>query len=182
MKLLLVLCTVILFGCKSTNTLIKQQEAVKQLESLETVLHSKQFTVSVVNVLPSNTYATQQVLNTLLLQTAGDSSSSIDVQSEGYFLTVKDNIAIGDLPFFGERRVANAYTNAKGGIMFNNVVHNFKMVKNARKKLFTISFDVDKNTQNYSVYMLVYANKQVNLTVNTSHTTTISYTGKLSSN
>ncbi len=169
----------LLVGCKSSNSVAKQELILKQFSELETLINNKNYTIEITAVFPFNTNGTTQVLNSILLQTGGNNANRIDVNKEGYYIKVINDSTKADLPFFGERRIVSNYGGNDSGILFDASLKNYSLNKNLKKKTLNINFDVSNNTESYAVYITAYPNKIVNITINSSHTANISYLGIL---
>jgi len=184
MKYSLLLITLLVFtvsGCKSTNAIDMDKLTSKQFDTVKSILKNKKYAIDITAVYPFNSAATTRVLNALLIP-SGDNSDRIDVAGDRFFLKVIENKSIADLPFYGERRIGGDYGgNSSIGIAFDTEMKDYTIKENLRKKIFNIDFNVHNSIESYNINMTVSHNRSVSININSLHSNTISYSGKITS-
>lgn len=164
----------------SKQSINKQQLLLNQFTEIEKIVSHKQYRIEITEVLPLNTKNTTAVLNNLsTLGSANINAAKIDVNKQGYYIGFEDDKSKAELPFFGERRIINNYNSNNGGITFNSLHEDYKVFKNEKKHSLKINYKVNNQSESYSIFISILPSKKATITVNSSHTTSISYGGYL---
>lgn len=154
-----------------------------ETENLLTALRQQSYRIEVETVKPFNTAVVQNVLNGLFIQRTGNTSNRIYVTGDGNFIACTEENVTGELPFFGEQRQGSGYYgNSSNGIVINGLPRDYQVFPHRKKEAVMITFTVsDSNnaTEHYDFSIMVFTNKSVNISVVSTHRTTIEYTGIL---
>jgi len=105
-------------------------------------------------------------------------AGSIDVTTRPNKVEVIDEIAKGDLAFFGSNTMA-AYNPEGGGIKFDGEIKNKKIKKKEKRNQLILSFSVQGKGDNYSCIFTITQSGSASLTINSNHRSTISYNGRI---
>ena len=169
-------------SCKSADT-VSSASTSADMADLETLLNERSYRIDINVVYPFNTTATTQVLNNFMLRNTGNTANRIDVQGESYFIELKEDLASGSLPFFGEQRIISGrYGGNEMGIDFKEAPRRYSVTKHKTKDAFIVEFQVDDKNQfseSYDVTLTVFKKKAVDVNISSSHRQVIRYGGKL---
>ncbi len=146
------------------------------LNKIENLANERNFVVEFNTAYPQNTTASQQVLNSFLIQT-GNSASRIDIAADGAKLTVDGEASTADLPFFGERRIGGSYGNENVGIEFDQAtMKDYKVLRQGEKV--TVTYGVS-NSENdfFNVRMDIYSKYNVRALITSTKKTNMQYDG-----
>ncbi|WP_299311602.1 DUF4251 domain-containing protein [uncultured Aquimarina sp.] len=163
----------VLIGCTSSKKII---EPNAKSETLEAMITKKAFAIESDWMYPMATASMNAIANSGLLP-PGSSTNSINlIGNPNYLKVYGDSIAI-DLPFYGERQLAGSYGSNQGGIVFKGIPDQYEVTKDEKKQRHTIKFRVKNNSESYRVIITLYPNWGTNITINSSHLTSIRYRG-----
>jgi len=172
----------LLFSCKATKNGMQTNNTIA-LNELEVLLQQKEYRIDIYTIYPFNNAATTQVMNALLLQNTGNSASRIDVRGDGNFLELQDSTATSYLPFFGEQRMRTGnYGGTDSAIQFEGIIDDYTIKPYKNKDAFIIEFSVNQkshSTESFDVSIIVFLNKNVDITLMSSHRNSIRYQGQL---
>lgn len=170
-----VICVVSLtfMSCKSARS----QATNEQIETLKNLVENRNFSLEFLWAYPQATGATQQVLNSKVLQ-AGSSAGAINLIGNSNFLTISGDTISSYLPYFGERRGSVAYSGKDSAIQLDGVLENFK-VSEGKHHSYSLSFDARSKSEHFKVVIRLYPNLKSYLTVIGDSRTSISYSGQL---
>ncbi len=146
------------------------------LNKIENLANERQFVVDFNTAYPQNTAATQQVMNSLLIQT-GNSAGRIDIAGDGAKLTVDGETSTADLPFFGERRMGGSYGNTNVGIEFDEaIMKDYKVLRQGEKV--TVTYGVSNSENDYfNVRMDIFSKYNVRALITSTKKTNMQYDG-----
>ncbi|MEP3371322.1 MAG: DUF4251 domain-containing protein [Maribacter dokdonensis] len=170
---LFVLICCIMFGCKSSKTLIDDAHPIHALIS------SKNFEFSAKSASPMATQSLTAIANSGLLP-PGNSVSRIDLNGNGYFLKVFNDSVSANLPYYGERQFGGTYGIADG-VKFNGVPSDYEQIFSEDKQKYIINFQISNKTDRYTITMHIFPNKSCLVNVNTTNRNTIQYNGNVES-
>ena len=83
------------------------------------------------------------------------------------------------MQFFGE--VRSIGFKDEGGIVFDNIIKDYKVTYNDNKKRIQISFNARNKTENFDISIAVYKSGFTYVDIFSSHRSTITYEGNISS-
>ncbi|BAO56335.1 DUF4251 domain-containing protein [Nonlabens marinus] len=128
---------------------------------------------------PLNTFASQQVLNSVLRGT-GDNANRIDLTGDGYYLELGPRRVIANLPFYGERRQGGGYNDiSDSGIQFDAIPKEYDLELKKDKYQYDVNFLASKGTENYDVEVILFANGNAVIYITSNTRTRIEYRGKV---
>jgi len=128
---------------------------------------------------PGNTYASQQVLNSVLRGT-GDTANRIDLAGDGYYVQLSPERVQANLPFYGERRQGGGYgTVNDAGIQFDVEPTEYSLIKEEDRYRYRIKFDADKGIENFDTEVILFANGTAIIYVISSTRTRMEYRGRV---
>jgi hypothetical protein len=173
----------LVFRCKSAEAVISKDD-VKALETVKKILDTKAYDIEISTIYPQNTVASAQAINSLLLRQTGNSASRIDVSGDNYSIKLKDSVAEGDLPFFGESRFSSGgYNGSSSGINLDGKTQDYSLTFNVKKNNYVVEFttrDSKHKIESYKVQLTIFLNRNVDVYITSSHRTMIRYLGVLS--
>ena len=83
------------------------------------------------------------------------------------------------LPYFGVRHSGVGYGQRDGGIKYEGPVKDLKIKEDLSKERILVEFDAANNNENFNFRITLFANGNVNTSVNSSGRNSISYRGKV---
>jgi len=176
MRLLILILGLITLGCGSTKdpAVIAAQKKV-----LDDLVAQKLFQVEVQWAYPLATASFSSVANSGLLPPGSNVSAISLIDNSSYFRMQGDSISMY-LPFFGERRMAGNYGTRDVSIQYNGKPGTIEITENTSKQLYDLKFSVKAATESYNVYVRITRGLVANITVNSSHRTSMRYQGNVS--
>lgn len=154
-----------------------KQSALQQGKLVNKLIEKDTFEIQAQWAMPLNA----NLIGQIGLLPPGSAPGNISLQGNGnYFRKMGDSLSIY-LPYFGERQLAgNIYgSNNSSGIVFNGKPESNKYKFNSRKKSHEYIFEITNQTESFRVLLIIYENLSTRTTINSSHRTTISYTGNI---
>jgi hypothetical protein len=128
---------------------------------------------------PGNTYASQQVLNSVLRGT-GDTANRIDLSGDGHYLQISPERVQASLPFYGELRQAGSYgTINESGVQFDLVPEDYTVEHEKDLYRYRIKFAADKGIENFNTEVILFANGTATIYVTSNTRTRIEYRGRV---
>jgi len=103
----------------------------------------------------------------------------IDLTTSSNWMEVKKDSAKASMQFFGE--VRSIGFKDEGGIVFDNIIKDYEVTTNDKKRRIQISFNVRNKTESLEVSMVVYKSGFTYVDMFSSHRSTIKYEGNLTS-
>ncbi len=164
------LCIVLIMGCAS-------QRPATTNERLDEAIAKRTFEIKAQFAHPLVTRAMSQIGNSGLLP-QGSTIGQINISETANFFRIHGDSVAADLPYYGERQLGGGYAN-KGGIVFAGVPENLEIRRDSITKGYTITFGIDGKTENFRVNAQVQPNLRSQLRINSTHRTTIRYSGTL---
>ena len=163
----------IMAACSSSKDPLVTANTLNKIENLA---NERNFVVEFNTAYPQNTAASQQVLNSFLIQT-GNSAGRIDIAGDGAKLTVDGETSTADLPFFGERRMGGSYGNKNVGIEFDQAtIKAYKVLRQGEK--ITVTYGVTNSENDYfDVRMDIYSKYNVRALIISTKKTNMQYDG-----
>jgi len=165
--LLLSILGITFFSCKSTATLA-------EIENLKETATSKNFTIVADFANPVALMNTRGIENLLPPGSNLANISLVNIQNN---LTVKNDSIFLDMPFYGERRFAGSY-GTDSGLQFEGIPEKVESAFNEKKNTYEFEYLLNSKTESLQISLTLFANKTSRFTVNSSHRSTITYSGK----
>ncbi|MDO6759480.1 DUF4251 domain-containing protein [Tamlana sp. 2_MG-2023] len=162
----------IIMACGSSKTPLSQAE----MDTLETLINKKNFTIESDWAHPTASMAMQQASRML---GPGNNPSSINLISNSNFLTVSGDSITSSLPYFGERQAGGSYGGGDSTIEFKGLMKNYK-VEQKNNSSIDISFEAKSHSENFRVRINVFPNLKTDMMLSGNTRTVIRYTGELS--
>ncbi len=166
---LLVFVGILLIGCESSKNIAKKTSDGRNLEQL---INDKSFEV-VLRWAQPNGFTR---IASLGLLPPGDSANSINLSNNSSSFVKKGDDLDILLPYYGEQLAGRAYKD-NGSIQFEGVPDSYSIDYNEKKKNYQIKFKIKDGTELYNISVQLYENLYAKVYVNSSHRTSINYTG-----
>lgn len=164
-----VFISLLFIGCSSSK------EAVAVNPALDTLMSEQAFKFEVRTVEPQVTTALMQIANSGIIQ-PGNTIGNINVDGQGYFLSMDGDQVKAIMPYYGERQMGGGY-DSDSGIEFDGLAKDLKIEKDELKQRYRIDFNVDGSSETYMVTIAIAANLKSEVSVRSSHRNRIRYTG-----
>jgi hypothetical protein len=175
MTFLIVVVITLILGCGSSKTEAELAAETKAYNDLKTIVESGAFEFKAEVLYPFQTIGVLQVTNKLL-QNTGNTAARVNLAT-GYNLVIKNDSAIANLPYIGERRTGGSYFNDNNvGISFNDTVEDYS-IKDSKN--INIEFSISDKAESYNITMKLYMDKSAEVNVNSSHRTSVRYRGTI---
>ncbi len=116
-----------------------------------------------------------EIENTWLFPLSGN---RVNLIGNSNYIRMKGDSVDVYLPYYGVRHSGGGY-NSENGIVYKGIARDFKIVNNAAKNLYDMSFKGMQGSESLNFFITVYGNGNTNTSVNSSQRQSISYTGKI---
>ncbi|WP_298497734.1 DUF4251 domain-containing protein [uncultured Algibacter sp.] len=172
----LIICVflVVCLSCKSS----KSKFTETQINALETLITSRNYTIKSDWAKPQVTNAMQQVLNSGVLQ-PGNTAGAISLIGNDNYLTVSNDSVTSYLPYYGERQMGTIYGD-NGGIELNGILENYQVSK-GKHQSYLVKFNASSKTERFNVIIQLFPNLKSEMSILSSSRFPISYTGIIKS-
>jgi hypothetical protein len=164
--LFLLVLTLAFLNCKSTATLA-------EIEHLKETAMAKNF------IITADVANTTGLMNTRGLENLLPPGSNLGhislVNTQNNFTIKNDSISL-DMPFYGERRFASGY-GTESGLQFEGIPENVESSFNQKKNTYEFEYLLNTKTESLRISLTLFSNKTSRFTVNSSHRSTITYSG-----
>ena len=171
---------VVLVGCKSVSTEEEKAVELSAFTTLKTFIDSRNLVFEAQVAFPFQTNDIIDVSHELMRQTE-NANGRFSLSANEDYLVIKRDSASAHLTYFGELRTAGYSASRDTHIEFNNLIRDYKIKINEKKRHISISFKVKNETEQFNVKLLLFSNQKGNLIVYGSNRTTIRYDGILRS-
>jgi len=141
-----------------TKKELKEEKAVKEYEVMKSLINSKEY------VFDATWISTSRGRR---INIAGGSNS----------ITVKQDSTKAAMQFFGE---VYSIRNSNEGVSFDNVMGNYKVEFNDKKRRITISFNVKNKSETYGILMSVSKTGYTYVDVFSNNKSNVTYDGNVS--
>lgn len=98
------------------------------------------------------------------------------IGNPNYIRFLRDSVELF-LPYFGIRHQGGNYGGRDGGIEFEGVPENLKIIEAENNKSIAIEFEAEENQENFDFRIVLFSNGRASTSVNTSDRSAISYRG-----
>ena len=170
----------LLMGCGSNKQFTEQDN--QDYQSLQDMVALKSFEIVSNSAMPIASASYNRVATSRILG-PGNNAGNIDISSNGNKVTVKGDSIQGYLPFFGDQHFGGGYGGTNGGIEFNDIPENYKVVNNDKKHAVEVSFkikDSKRPNEQYNMTITLYPNNRTYMRVQSSNRSSIDYSGRVS--
>lgn len=170
--LAVVLCGVLLLGCKTSKDL---ETSAAQKKALSEMMEDKSYEITSKLAFPTDGIVT--LANTGLLPRDSNPSSINLLNTSNYIMKNGDSIRL-DLPYFGVRRMGAGYGD-KNSIVLEGVPSTYKTTYNEKKQRYKIFFRMRKKQEIFNVTVYLFPNLTSDVRVVSTHRSPISYRGSI---
>lgn len=170
MRALIIPFLVLFMSCGSA----KNTATTAQLNQLKNIVNTKNFEVNFdwANPLGINS----GVVGLQNLMPPGSNINNISlIGNPNYFKVQKDSISM-ELPYYGQQRMSRGY-NTDSGVKFEGKPTNYSAIFNENKNTYTLKYALKGEEESYDIILTLFPNKSSNLSLISSHRTSINYTG-----
>jgi len=167
----LILLFLSLWSCKST----KNSATDAEIKALKDLVYSKHFTVESDWANPQVTNATQQVLNSGVLQ-PGSHAGGINLIGNSNFLTISGDSITSYLPYFGERQMNVGYGGNDSAIALKGLLENYS-VEEKKNNSYLITFNAKTKSETFQVFLTLFSNLNSDMRLNSNSRLSIAYRG-----
>lgn len=169
--ILVTIASLFFISCSSSKT----NTTAEEIAALEIIIKNKNFEIESNWAYPQNSRATQQVLNSGLLQ-PGSSSSAVNLIGNSNFLRISGDSIKSYLPYYGERQMQVNYGGGDSAIQFDGLLEDYSVIKN-KNNSYTISFQAKSKSEGFNCNIIIFPNLQSTIIFNGTSRSPISYTG-----
>ncbi len=159
-----------------------KETQTKQLAALDSLNQLNDYQIEIEVAYPFATTATTQVANVLLRNT-GNTANRIDVNGDGYYISIQNDSVKAYLPFFGERRLSSGtYGGSDDAIKINEALNELNKQMDKEKGKLKLGFNARQDSsdnESYQISIDLYPNKNVSVNINPVYKTFMRYQGKL---
>lgn len=155
--LVLLLISPIIAQTKEEKKKLKEEAAQKEYEATKVLIESGTYSFNA-------TFANTQ------------KGRRIDLTTNSGYLTISNNKAKADLPYFGVVHVASI---GNSGVEFENENVEFEIEFDDKKQRIGIDFKANHKSESYDISLTVFKNGNANLTVSSVRRDRISYSGNI---
>jgi len=170
--LVVVLCSVLLLGCKTSKDL---ETSAVQKKALAEMMANKSYEITSKWAFPTN--GTVILANSNLFPDMNN-AASINLMSITNFIKKEGDKITVELPFFGVRQMGGGY-NSDTGIAFSGEPSEYKMTYNEKKQRYKVFFRIRKKQETFNVTVYLFSNLTSDVRVVSTHRSPISYRGSI---
>lgn len=174
MKRVILSLSLLLFCAWSCST-SKNAATDEDIKALKDLVDSKAFTIESDWANPQVTSATQQVLNSGILE-PGSNAGGINLIGNSNFLTISGDSIKSYLPYFGERQMNVGYGGEDNAIQLDGLLENYS-VEEKKNNSYLIRFNAKSNSESFQVYITLFSNMNSDIRINSNTRFSIGYRG-----
>ncbi len=163
-------------ACKSSDS-VNQSSAAEALQTRQ-LIEAGDFEITMNWANPMATNELNQLGNSGLLG-VGNSAGRISLIGTTSYMRFKGDSLQVYLPYYGTRQSGARLGNNSGAIEFEGVPREFQKEYNESKRRTDIRFEMKEDSENYNVFISVYANRNAVVSVNSSQRNSITYDGNV---
>ncbi|WP_370476117.1 DUF4251 domain-containing protein [Tamlana flava] len=160
-----------LWACGSS----KSQPTEAQLQTLNELIDSRQFTIESDWAHPQATRAMQQIVNSGLML-PGNTAGNISLVGNTNFLRVKGDSVFSYLPYFGERQMQIDYGGRDNAIEFKGLMEDLTIEK-TKNNGYKFVFNAKSGRENFRVYLSITPGLKSDMLLNSGSRFPIGYSG-----
>lgn len=166
----------LLLGCSGAKNEANKELKAKQFDELKEFVSGNALHFKADYALPMQTFAVVQVTNALLRNT-GNAAGRIYVARFGDYLKIQDGIVDGDFSYYGEIRIGRTLDPDDNAIIFKGEPKKYEVIENEKKNMVSIEFEINAESETFSVTLNIYPNKRAYVNVASAYRTSIQYQG-----
>lgn len=170
--LVVILCGVLLLGCKTSGNMVATEA---QKKALTTMMEKDSYVISSKLAFPTDGIIT--LANTGLLPRDSNQSSINLLNSPNHIIKSGDSLSV-DLPYFGVRRMGDGYPD-ENSITFDGVPVKYKASYEEKKQRYRIFFRIQNKQEYLNVTMYVFPNLTSEVRIVSTHRSPINYRGNI---
>ncbi|NAS30650.1 DUF4251 domain-containing protein [Flavobacteriaceae bacterium R38] len=177
MRVFLLFFSIVLMSCSSS----RQSVDATQSGNLDDLIAKKEFRIDATQAFPIVTTSSNAVISALTLPN-GSNAGNIRLVGQTAYIKMENDIIEGHLPYYGERRlVTSTFNNSNNGIRFKGTPEKLTITKKTKNR-YKINFNIgsDLDTETFQVSMTLFPNNNCSISINSTHRTSISYSGVIS--
>ncbi len=176
MRFLILIFGFLLVGCGGSQDVVVTEAQSKALDDLVT---QKSFQIESDWAYPLVTNSFSNVANSGLLP-PGNNANAINLTGNSNYIKMYGDSISMYLPFYGERRLVGGYNNKDIAIKYDGVAQEIEITKNDKKQAYEIEFLARNRTESFRVFITVSPGLTANISINSSHRTSMRYRGTAS--
>ena len=177
-RILTLFAVLLFFCCGSSKTEAELAAEANAYNDLKSLVAKKNLKFDAEVAYPFQTNDVITVTNALMRQTE-NANGRFSLSANEDYLEIRQDSSEAKLSYFGELRNASYADSRDTAIEFDNVVEEFNVLENDKKKTITISYKVRNETEQFNVKMLLFPNGKANVAIYGSNRTTIRYNGSI---
>lgn len=170
----LVAALLVLHGCGSAKTAIADQQIV----DFKSTIEAKSFEIRANWANPQLSQGLIAIANAGLVQ-PGSNAGNINLIGNPNYLRFKGDSVSASLPYYGERQISATYNAKNAGIVFDGIPEELSITPTKKGQGYSLSFRIKSDSESYQVTTWVYPTSNAQITVNSSHRTSIRYSGEI---
>jgi len=168
--------SILMLGCRSSAI---NNDATK-IDHLNKLISDRSYEINADWAFPLMTQGLTSLADSGLFM-PGSNANRIDLMGNFNFLKViGDSVAVS-LPYFGERRMGGGYGTIDNGINFSGIPNKYSVEWDEKKNRYQIKMEVIQKTETLEFNISVFPSLKADINVNSTHRTSISFTGDLKS-
>jgi len=175
MKYYLFVFLIVLVACKSADV---DPYSAEEAALVEKNLTDGNYTIELEWARPLNTAEMSKLYSSNILPAISQSGQINILDSANYIKKAGDSVSLY-LPYYGTRQVSVNPANTNSALRFEGVPASYQVSFNERKQYHSVNTRVKIRTETLNLSIQVYKSKKVQVNVNSSHRTSISYTGNI---
>ena len=161
-------------GCRSSA--VKHDSA--KIDHLHKLISDKSYEINADWAFPLMTQGLTSLANAGLFM-PGSNAARIDLIGNSNFLKVIGDSVSVSLPYFGERRMGGGYGTNDNGINFNGIPDTYSIKWDEKKNRYQIKMEVKQKTETLQFIISVFPSLKADVNVNSTHRTSIGYSGDI---
>lgn len=175
------LCYILPLFILFTNCSSQKGVSTVVSENTQKLIDQKRFTIDCTRAYPTPTMALQAVANAGLVA-PGNTVNQININgSQNSFQIKGDSIAVY-LPYYGEQRMAGlGYGRTNTGIEFEGIPDESSFTGKDKKGNSVLNFTFKNDAEQCQAQVKIFPSGQSDIYINSSHRTSIRYSGKINS-
>ncbi|MGB5698207.1 DUF4251 domain-containing protein [Muriicola sp.] len=162
-------------GCGSTSSV---EADLNKIQFLTKTVEEAHYEIISNWAFPLMTQGLNSLANSGLFM-PGSNANSIDLMGNTNHLTVKGDSVSVSLPYFGERRMGGGYGNSDNGISFNGIPDTYSIEWDKKKNRYVVKMEVKQKTETLQFIITVFPSLKADINVNSTHRTSIRYSGNM---
>jgi len=169
----IVVLGLLLLACGSST---KITGPTAESEKLDEMVAQKTFEIVSEWAMPQMTNAMNQISNSGLFPPGSAGNRITLIGNPNYLRVVGDSVS-AYLPYYGERQMGGGYNGNTTAIKFDGIPEDFEMSQDPKDQSYAVRFQINDQSENYTVSLQLFPNLKGNINVNSSQRFQIRYSG-----